>query len=296
MKINIKYVKCAYMLERKPVEWVLPAEISDGRLDSLLELFAFLQQATEGEKAGRSVRLNWTKTQKISPAGAAILACLFDVAVEQGKYPESVFIKKRLKEIPVVTNLAAVRDYRELPKPMIHDHTRIDSLLGSGETKLNLDFVERVETRFGPILTEDQMFGVRLILNELIQNTVDHSTSERYYLYAGRGKEDEFHFGVLDMGVSIPAKLETKYACASDVEYLDLALQTGISTRRQRPGGLGLSHTFDFLKEQQGRLTILSRGAQVRRYFKRRHSVADELKYPLRGTWCFARFPIQEGK
>ncbi len=272
------------MSRRKPNEITLPAEIGDGRLDLLLALFASFPTLET-----QTLRLNWRKVTDLSPAGSAILACLADTALEQGKKLEHLFLPSRLKARPIIQSLQKTSLLTALPKPSIYDFDQTHELLGSGENHLNIAFVEKVAGKFGKTLSDDQLFGVRLILHELMQNSVDHSTAERYYLYAGIW-EKEFHFGVLDMGITIPAKLESKYLGSSDSEYLELALKTGISTRRLRPGGLGLSHTFEFLKEQQGRLTLISRGAQLRRYFKRRHIVSTQTKAPLRGTWCFARF------
>ncbi len=157
--------------------------------------------------------------------------------------------------------------------------------------------MDELENRFSEIFRadEDLAFSCRLMLNELMQNSLDHSSSERYYLYGGVW-ENEFHLGALDMGITLPGRLEGKYTCASDVEHLKLALKPGITTRRLRPGGLGLSHVFELLKNAEGRLTIVSRRAQLRRYFKRRVTAAGALKYPLPGTWCFGRFPLQKGR
>lgn len=168
-------------------------------------------------------------------------------------------------------------------------------ILRGNREHLNIQFLEHVQEVFSGRISKDLFFACKLVTNELMQNSVDHSTSERYYLYAGVWK-NEFHAGVLDMGATIPAKLEQKYACSNDVEYLEVALKYGTGTRRQRPGGFGLYYFSDFLKENNGKLTILSRRAQVRRYFKTRRSQKNLLKYPLAGTWCFARFPLERAR
>ncbi len=267
--------------------FLLPSEIGDGRLDTILELFSAIKQ---GAPQGK-IRLNWTRVVGILPAGHAILACLFDTAVEHGVRLENVFIKKRFREIAVVKNLMSVGKYKTLPPPNINFFQSNDVILSGGESAFNMTFMNDVETKFGGILSEDLMFSSRLIFNELMQNSIDHSTGERYYAYGGSW-HGEFHIGVLDMGITIPAKLEQKYSCGDDVEYLMLCPKAGISTRRQRTGGLGLSHTLDLLKGHQGRLSIVSRDAQMRRYFKRREIARGRLKHRLNGTWCFARFPL----
>lgn len=269
------------------IEFLLPGSIGDGRLDTMIEIFSRVKQAEKKDE----VRLNWTRVTEILPAGYAILACLFDTAVEHRSRLENVFVKKRFRTIPVIKNLIDLARFKGLPQPNIHYSQTNNFILSGGETSLNMTFMDQVDLKFKKTVSEDLTFSCRLIFNELMQNSVDHSTAERYYAYAGPWKT-EFHIGVLDMGITIPAKLEQKYSCDSDVDYLMLCPKVGISTRRQRVGGLGLSHTLDLLKGHQGRLTVLSRDAQMRRYFKRRHIARGRLKQRLNGTWCFARFPL----
>lgn len=53
------------------------------------------------------------------------------------------------------------------------------------------------------------------------------------------------------------------------------------------------SRVIGNLKKHQGQLTIISRNAQLRRYFNQRTVRRGSLKFPLPGTWCFARFPLE---
>lgn len=263
-------------------------EISDGRLDTILKIFAEMKSVKENQKR---VRLDWTKVKKITPAGYAILACLFDTAVEQKVEIENFNLQQSLRVNPVIKNLESLSRFKELPKPEIHYFENSESLLEGHELSIHPDFMDRVEWKFKKNLSEDLIFSCRLILNELMVNCIDHSTAERYYLYAGRSGE-EFHLGALDMGITIPAKLERKYSAEEDVELLEMSFKEGITTRRQRTGGFGLYQIFEHLKQNEGKLTILSRDAQVRRYFNRRSVIKGSLKYTLDGTWCFARFSL----
>lgn len=285
-----KYNMRIYMKTGHYFELFLPAVLEDGRLDTLLKIFYLMKTSSQTAK---KIRLNWSKVNQISPAGLAILACLFDSAVEHKCRVECVFVKKVLKNYPVVENFVNISTFKILPKPTLHDFSNEFFILSGCESSLNILFMEKVRLHCGCDLSEDLDYSCQLIVNELMQNSVDHSTSERYYLYAGKWGH-EFHVGILDMGITIPAKLEQKYSCASDVDYLTLSLKEGISTRRQWAGGLGLSHTFALLKEYQGRLTIISRNAQIRRYFRNKKIQKGALKHVLNGTWCFARFPYEE--
>lgn len=265
----------------------LPTIIDDGRLDWAL---ALLSQSRTTEKK-TPFRLDWRSVTDVSPAGEAILCCLFDSFVEQRNRVQCIHVPKRFHTTPVVTHLMHRSNFSHLPAPNIQNHETEHAIL-RGSTTVDLLFTERFQEKFSTDLEPDLVYDCLLILNELMQNTVDHSTAERYYLYAGLWRE-EFHAGVLDMGSTVPAKMEQKYACASDLEYLQLALKEGYGTRRQRPGGIGLSYFFGYLKKHAGKLTLMSRGAQIRRYFNTRRSQQNALKYPLMGTWCFARFRLK---
>lgn len=274
------------MLLRKEI--LLPEVIGDGRLDSLLTAFFLLKNFPD-----KIYTFNWRRVKKILPTGHAILACLADAIAEQNIKVKHLFIKNKFKAYPEIKKLLNLP--LSLPKPSEYNFFDSSNILRGNETSIDILFMEDTISNFRTILSEDLIFYAKLVTNELMQNCVDHASAERYYLYAGIDGND-FCLGVLDMGVSIPAKLEQKYHCKTDTEYLALAFKIGISTRRQRTGGLGLNHTFEILKETQGRLTILSRDAQIRRYFRHKKILKNKLKHRLQGTWCFMRFKIDENK
>ncbi len=273
----------------------LPNNLGYGRLDTLLKVFFEVKKS----KKKNPICLNWTNVQKISPAGYGIIACLFDYAVERGVKIDNVFLKKDLKTIPVIKNISEISQYKRLPKPIIHNFESKELILQGQENALNTAFIQRFEEKYESLLGEDLTYSCQLILNELMQNSLDHSASERYYIYGGiwqTVKKKEIHIGVLDMGVTIPAKLEQKYIEPSDQDYLDLAVREGSTTRRSRPGGLGLFHTFEHLKNCEGTLTIVSRNAQLVRYFKNKAVRRRKLYLSLNLTWCLARFLVLEDK
>jgi len=266
----------------------LPKSIGYGRLDGLIDLF----DQVRGERL-KKLRFNWSRTESIAPAGFAILACLFDTVIEQKIKIENVFVKQNLKLLKPVQNLIEMENFSKLPDPSFHDFQTASILLNGNINKINSSFSGNMQSQFQSRLSEDTAYFSQLILNELIVNAVDHSTAERYYIYSGIfEKKNEFHVGVLDMGVTIPAKLEQKYECSDDKSYLELALKSGTTTRRQRTGGMGLHLAFESLKKNAGTFILVSRTGEVIRYFKNKKVISKTLKKTLHGTWCLARFPL----
>lgn len=264
----------------------MPKFIDDGRLDSLLDIIRNI-------KTGHDLTLSFDKTENITPAGHAILFTLLEVASEQKIKLKIQKVKKNLKLHPVFLGLqnasTALKGFYKIETLKIQE----DNFLVYGKSSgIAPEFISQLEEKFKDKLSEDVLWNISLIINELMQNTVDHSTAERYFIYAGVNN-DHFEFGILDMGVTIPAKLETKYQCSSDEEYLEKVFEKGIGTRRDRAGGLGLYYLFENIKDLKGRLVVLSRNAQVRKNFGTRNYKTSKLKYKLSGTWCMASIPLE---
>jgi len=277
--------------KRKEIEIQLPSTIDDERVDSFLKILELIRKSHPNKV---SLVLNWTKVDKISPAGFAILCIIFDTSLEQKCTLRNIYIKSKFDKYPIIQNLKKIDEFKNIPKPSLQNYRGSEFVFSGEETSLNMSFMDEVYFTFNKILNESLFFECKLIINELMQNSVDHSTSERYYLYAGPWDKRNKHFqiGVLDLGVTIPGKLEQKYAGAVDEDFLAMSIKKGITTRRQRPGGLGLYHTFNYLKDRKGSLILISRDAQMRRNFKARQVKINKLKHRLYGTWCFVRFPL----
>lgn len=282
--------KCDYIYSRMISTFKLPSVIDDGRLDLILKL---INAAKLHHDLKDEIIMDWSKCSAVSPAGQAILSCLFDILIEQGNRVKNINISKSLSSLPAVKNLKAIYKHHSLPNPNIGNNEGPSILIRGVAGGIDTLITERINEIFYGKIPENILYATSLIINELMQNSADHSTAERFYIYAGLWN-NEFHAGLLDMGISIPAKLEQKYICKNDLEYLELSMQKGSSTRRQRTGGFGLYYFFEFLKEESGKLTLISRNAQIRRYFKTRKSQKNILKYPLPGTWCFARFSLED--
>lgn len=280
---------CDYMFNRL-IQIPMPQTLGDGRLDG--PVLWFHQLRNSEDKTQTKVCLDFSRLTEILPAGFAILACLFDIAIEQEAEIKCLNIPRKFKSCPVIENLKNLKNYKTLPAPNINSFVSSNILLEGLSKGVSVFFTEKLSQHFGLKLSEDSLFCVRLLLNELMINAVDHSLAERAYLYSGIVK-DEFHFGVLDMGVSIPARMKQKYTRQDDLSYLRSALEQGTTTRRARPGGIGLATTFDLVKKQKGRLTMLSGEGSLRRYFNTRKTAMGALKVPLYGTWCFVRLPIK---
>jgi len=262
----------------------LPKVFGSERLDSVIDFLSSMKEQN-------TLVLNWKNVSILEPAALAIMAVIRDQSIEKKSIITHVGLKKDIrKEFP--QECFSTVQLENLPKPSAFDFQTNSSFLLCCQGGIDLRYKQILDEKFS-YLNEDLLFSIQLVFNELIQNAVDHSTSERYYIYFGV-LEDEVHFGVLDMGVSLPAKMEQKYSAENDIEFLEMSLKEGTSTRRQRTGGLGLFHTFEIIKDVKGKFVFISRDGQVRRYFAQRKVKRLKLKSRLYGTWVMFTFHLKQ--
>jgi anti-sigma regulatory factor (Ser/Thr protein kinase) len=264
------------------MQYILPQTLGSERLDTVIECLAAMREHSE-------INLNWSRVENVEPAGHALISILIDQAIEKKcKLVHSNLDSKLKKNYPLliqkIKNLA-------LPDPDKHFYKDKDSFHICCQGGISLQYKEILINEYSHRLDDDLLFSIQLVFNELIQNAVDHSTSERYYLYFGLLK-DEVHFGVLDMGITLPSKMEQKFNAKNDIDFLELSLKEGITTRRLRTGGLGLFHTLEMIKDVGGKFVFISRDGQIRRYFSQRKINRLELKSRLHGTWVMFTFKI----
>lgn len=263
----------------------LPEKLTEEHTEWAISLLCDL----EGTKASK-IRLDFCKVNKINAFGYALL-CIVAQKCREGICEIELSNLPKKSERHFLDKIF-LKSGGQIPISNMKLMTQTLMVYGK-ENSIAPEFLDQMDDRFQGRVSEESLWNCRLILNELMQNTKDHSTSERYFVFAGLEKES-VSVGLLDLGVTLPAKLESKYQCVDDGKFLLKSLELGVTTRRSRPGGLGLTHIQNIVKANRGQLTLLSRNFSVRIYFKNRKKAFMKLKYPLHGTWCMVRLPLEK--
>lgn len=257
----------------------LPSKFGDStHLSRLVDYQNLLRES-------RTIKWNWKETKIIQAAGCAILGSLSEIAIESGCKIKNLGIKKHLKNKKYAIHFAAQANQKSFELSTWQTLEK-DFVFFGTSGKVTTVFHDYLDQYFQ--LSDEENYNVRLIISELISNSVDHSGADRYFVYIASYKH-EILLGVLDMGVSIPKKLSQKYDFESDLESLKQAIKLGVSTRRERVGGRGLNVVFEILKNTKGVLTMMSGRAAIRRYFNNTAVKSYSFNHPLRGCWVFCR-------
>ena len=286
IKAKIMHIWYTLRMNIHTQTYILPVELSDSRMDLILEIINTIS------KNPPKLVISFQKNITISPAGYAVFMCILDSATEHNV---TLIFKNLDKKNHTHQKINQLNTQQSSTKGFLNiaemNYVTSTQINWAKISSIAPEMISKIEEKFLSPLGENRLWNIQLVLNELMQNAVDHSTSERYFIYAGISNNN-FEFGVLDRGVSIPSKLEAKYSEDSDQAYLEKSLQNKIGTRRNRVGGLGLFYLFENIKEEKGKLVIISRHGQLRRHFGARKIISTKAKYPLRGCWCFAKIPL----
>lgn len=109
--------------------------------------------------------------------------------------------------------------------------------------------------------------SLKMSLQEILTNVFDHSKSEmgcfvcaQYYPAKMR-----IRLCITDFGVGILSNLGKKYGISNDIEAIKLSVKEGVTSRPQT-AGFGLTNIRNFVKMNEGTLTIISGKGKVNFY------------------------------
>jgi hypothetical protein len=129
-------------------------------------------------------------------------------------------------------------------------------------------------------------YSLRLSLNELMTNVVEHSGAKYYYVCAYTyPNRKQLRLCIADRGIGILRSLKkaNKYELSNSHDAIILATTEGVSARPGR-AGLGLSHLKGFAKVNQGQMCIISGRGKV--FWKYDHGkiLKQKMSKPFTGT------------
>ncbi|MBK7581106.1 MAG: ATP-binding protein [Myxococcales bacterium] len=170
-------------------------------------------------------------------------------------------------------------------------------------------FVDRLADEFAQGangVVEEARFSVRLCFMELLTNAFDHSLSPIGCLVASlRDDSGMVDCAVADAGIGIPRALRQSLrpgiagAQQTDTELLVQAVTSGLTSRRERSGGLGLGNVRQQVVMRDGVMTIRSLSAAAS-FGPGLRVRGEEQGSRLGGTTVHARFdprrPLHDSK
>ena len=82
--------------------YILPEEIGDGRIDSIVEILDHLKNFHDRK---REIVFNLEKVKRVTPSGMAILCCLADSLREQSRKTHTINLNRKTAQGPFIQKL-----------------------------------------------------------------------------------------------------------------------------------------------------------------------------------------------
>ena len=240
-------------------------EIIFPKLSSIAYADTIIRSCMAAHKVKKPLTFIFENTTWIDPFAITVIAGTIQFCLQSSK--------KKIKYIPPKDN--KLKDYLSqigfneffhINGKDIHKDTSVEL---TQLTALKPLYIENVidlidsQMQLSPGVTD----SLKMSIQEILTNVFDHSKSEngcfacaQYYPV-----KRTIRLCITDFGVGILSNLKRKYGVTTDVDAIKLSVKEGVTSRPQS-AGFGLSNIRNFLKVNEGTLTIISGRGKINFY------------------------------
>ena len=249
-------------------------------------LFRLYNSALETNE--NEVCLDLTRSESLTPFGVIMLTSTIIACFSLGKEckylrPNNLKLQRFLREVGFndFFNLKGKLDERDLIRT-----SRVQLRRCQG---LDYHIIDRLTELFDYHLNlSDGVTGsLRMSLQEIITNVIDHSGVSDYFVCAySYPAKKLIRLCVADLGKGIFKSLRSspKYKhLENDYEAIRLATNAGVSSRKEK-AGLGLAHIKNFIKINEGQMCIISKEGKVFWKYDHNKILNQKIEMPFNGT------------
>ncbi len=145
-------------------------------------------------------------------------------------------------------------------------------------------------------ISEDTEDYLRICINEVVQNVIDHSKSVFGGVMCSRymSNRDRVHVAIVDHGKGIFETLHPAHPeIGNSIEALRAVIRGRYSAKsRENNMGLGISNLWGVVRELEGRIAIMSGGARARYTGGGTSDSFETLEFSFPGTFVWFSLPM----
>lgn len=162
-------------------------------------------------------------------------------------------------------------NFSEQINNMENGHTKSTSILYKNfEEELNSNklncFEEYIKDELNTKLEleQEKIDYICHFFSEIFVNARTHGNTHKIFCCGQKyPKINQIRILLVDLGVGIPYNVKNKTNLnMSDIDYILWSLEKGNSTKEEKAAGLGLYNIFEFIKEHNGNISIISHAGQ----------------------------------
>ena len=210
----------------------------------------------------------------ISPSGLCYLVASIELIAHEKpeqtievKFPKNTNIHNYLERMNFYKNIN-VYSGNEINRNNCSDRLieiqKIDITSGN-KNKISEDLVKIFESKLKGY-DKRILETIAYAIGEIIENTISHSESPIGGYVCAQTYSDRLEICIIDCGIGIPQSLRDENNkhkdkisyFERDEEFISFAIGKGVTSKTQEDSGEGLFFTTEFIKENEGRIKIIS--------------------------------------
>lgn len=249
-------------------------QINFPKLSTIAYADKIINKCVDAQKTEESLTFVLEETTFIDPFAITFIAGTIQHCL-QARNKEIFYVPPRDKKVKDYLSQIGFNSLFQLNGKDIHKNTSVE--LVQLEV-LKPFYIEKliifIDSKMS--LSQGMKDSLKMSLQEILTNVFDHSRSDfgcyicaQYY-----PNKKIIRLCITDFGVGILSTLKKKYKITTDIEAIELSVEEGVTSRPQS-AGFGLTHIRNFLKVNEGTLTIISGKGKVDFYNNKvkRHNI-----------------------
>lgn len=235
------------------------------KLSTIAYADTIIKNCVEAQKSKRSLSFNFEKTTWMDPFAITVITGTIQCCL-QAKPSKVTYIHPENKKLKDYLSQIGFNTFFHLNGTDIHKDTSVEL---KQLTALQPFYIENlivlIDSKMR--LSQGVKDSLKMSMQEILTNVFDHSKSENGCFVCAQyyPVKRTIRLCITDFGVGIMATLRKKYDITNDVEAIKEAVKEGVTSRPQS-AGFGLTHIRNFLKVNEGTLTIISGKGKVNFY------------------------------
>lgn len=232
-------------------------EIVFPKLSTIAYADTIIKSCVDAQKSKGALTFNFKKTTWMDPFAITLITgtiqCCLQIKQKKITYvpPEDKKIKDYLSQIGFNT-------FFHLNSKDIHKDTTVELKQLTVLKPLYIEsLIILIDSRMS--LSQGVKDSLYMSMQEILTNVFDHSKSDNGCFVCAQYYPAKriIRFCITDFGVGILSNLKEKYGVTTAIDAIQLSVKEGVTSRPQS-AGFGLSHIRNFLKVNEGTLTIIS--------------------------------------
>lgn len=235
------------------------------KLSTIVYADTIIKSCVDAQKSKGLLTFNFEKTTWMDPFAITVISGTIQCCL-QAKKRGVTYVPPEDKKLRDYLSQIGFNTFFHLNGKDIHKDTSVELTQLTALKPLYIEnLIILIDSKMR--LSQGVKDSLKMSLQEILTNVFDHSKSENGCFVCAQyyPAKKTIRLCITDFGVGILSNLGKKYGISNDIEAIKLSVKEGVTSRPQS-AGFGLTNIRNFLKVNEGTLTIISGKGKVNFY------------------------------